>query len=233
MREIVFDTETTGLDPLQGDRLIELGCVELLNRIPTGRTFHAYINPAGRPVHPDAVKVHGITDAMLADKPVFEAVVEEFLAFVGDSPLVAHNAGFDKGFLNREMTLAGRPAFPDERFTDTLVIARRRHPNSANSLDALLQRYGIDASKRGKHGALVDAELLAQVYLELMGGRQAAFSLDAGEGAAASSAARQEPLARPAPLAPRLTEAEREAHRAFVATLGGTPLWAAYLKGEA
>ena len=227
MREIVFDTETTGLDARNGDRLVEIGGVELLNHIPTGRSFHRYLNP-GRPVHPDAVAVHGLTDAFLADKPRFEAVVDEFLAFVGDSALVAHNAGFDREFINAELERTGRPPLPEARFVDTLLIARRRHPGAANSLDALCARYNIDASARTVHGALLDAEILADVYLELLGGRQAmlALSLEDGAGPEAVVAVAIEP--RPRPLPPRLTEADREAHRAFVADLGGTPVWARY-----
>ena len=227
MREIVFDTETTGLDARNGDRLVEIGGVELLNHIPTGRSFHRYLNP-GRPVHPDAVAVHGLTDAFLADKPRFEAVVDEFLAFVGDSVLVAHNSGFDREFINAELERAARPPLPEARFVDTLLIARRRHPGAANSLDALCARYNIDASARSKHGALLDAEILADVYLELLGGRQAmlALSLEDGAGPEAVVAVAIEP--RPRPLPPRLTEADREAHRAFVADLGGTPVWARY-----
>jgi DNA polymerase-3 subunit epsilon len=227
MREIVFDTETTGLDARNGDRLVEIGGVELLNHIPTGRSFHRYLNP-GRPVHPDAVAVHGLTDAFLADKPRFEAVVDEFLAFVGDSALVAHNAGFDREFINAELERAARPPLPEARFVDTLLIARRRHPGAANSLDALCARYNIDASARTVHGALLDAQILADVYLELLGGRQAmlALSLEDGTGSEAVVAVAIEP--RPRPLPPRLTEADREAHRAFVAKLGETPVWARY-----
>ena len=227
MREIVFDTETTGLDARNGDRLVEIGGVELLNHIPTGRSFHRYLNP-GRPVHLDAVAVHGLTDAFLADKPRFEAVVDEFLAFVGDSVLVAHNSGFDREFINAELERAARPPLPEARFVDTLLIARRRHPGAANSLDALCARYNIDASARSKHGALLDAEILADVYLELLGGRQAmlALSLEDGAGPEAVVAVAIEP--RPRPLPPRLTEADREAHRAFVAKLGEAPVWARY-----
>ena len=227
MREIVFDTETTGLDARNGDRLIEIGCVELFNHIPTGRTYHRFMNP-GRPVHPDAVAIHGITDAFLADKPRFEELADEFLDFVGDSALVAHNAGFDRDFINMELQRAGRPALPDSRFVDTLQIARRRHPGASNSLDALCARYGIDASARTKHGALIDAGILAELYLELLGGRQAALALghDEAERVETTAAARIEP--RPRPLAPRLTEADREAHRAFVADLCEKPVWARY-----
>jgi DNA polymerase-3 subunit epsilon len=227
MREIVFDTETTGLDARNGDRLVEIGGVELLNHIPTGRTFHRYLNP-GRPVHPDAVAVHGLTDAFLADKPRFEEVVDEFLDFVGDSALVAHNAGFDREFINAELERAGRPALPEARFVDTLMIARRRHPGASNSLDALCARYGIDSSARTKHGALLDAEILADVYLELLGGRQAMLALSLEDGAGLEAVVTVAIERRPHPLPPRLTEADRQAHRAFVAGLCETPVWARY-----
>ena len=225
MREIVFDTETTGLDPIGGDRLIEIGCVELFNRIPTGRTFHAYINP-GRPVSRDAIAVHGLDEAFLSDKPPFETICAELLGFIGDCPLVAHNATFDRGFINMEVGRAGHPELPEERFVDTLFLARRRHPGSANSLDALCARYQIDNSRRTRHGALLDAEILAEVYVELLGGRQAMLALGA-EAEAGPSASGQWPTLppRPRPLAGRLTEPEREAHRRFVEALGDAALW--------
>jgi DNA polymerase-3 subunit epsilon len=176
MREIVFDTETTGLSFSGGDRLIEIGCVELFNRVETGRSFHAYVNP-GCAVHPEAVAVHGLSDAFLADKPGFHHVCEDLLAFIGDSPLIAHNAGFDFGFLNGELALCGRTAVCTSRMVDTLVLARQRHPGAKHSLDALCVRYGIDRSHRVMHGALLDAQLLAQVYVELCGGRQIGLGL--------------------------------------------------------
>lgn len=176
MREIVFDTETTGLSPLNGDRVVEIGCVELFNRVETGRTFHAYYNP-GRPMPSEAEAVHGLSDAFLADKPHFHDVCEELLEFIGDSPLIAHNASFDFGFLNHELGTCGRALVCLTRMIDTLVLARQRHPGAKHSLDALCTRYGIDRSLRIKHGALIDAQLLAQVYVELTGGRQIGFSL--------------------------------------------------------
>jgi DNA polymerase-3 subunit epsilon len=232
MREIVFDTETTGLDCLNGDRLIEIGCVELLNHIPTGRTFHKYINPR-RAVSLEAVEVHGLTDAFLADHPVFDGVVDEFLEFIGDSRLVAHNAGFDRDFINMELGLCGRTAIEDQRFVDTLTLARRRHPNGPNSLDALCSRFGIDNSTRTKHGALLDAEILAEVYLELLGGRQATLVLGSygRTGEETVAVAKVEP--RPQPLPSRLTLEDERAHAAFLAELGDAPLWNRYRKAEA
>jgi len=166
LREIVLDTETTGLDPALGHRLIEVGCVELLNHIPTGKTFHKYLNPR-RAIAYEASLVHGLTEEFLRGQPAFEEIADEFFDFLGDSPLIAHNAGFDRGFINMELGLCGRAELPEHRFVDTLVLARRRHPNAPNSLDALCARYNIDASARSKHGALLDAEILAEVYLEL------------------------------------------------------------------
>lgn len=225
MREIVFDTETTGLDPLGGDRLIEIGCVELFNRIPTGRTYHAYCNP-GRPVSAEAVAVHGLDDAFLRDKPPFEALCHEFLDFIGDCPLVAHNASFDRGFINMEIGRNGHSELPEARFIDTLLLARRRHPGSPNNLDSLCSRYGIDNSRRTKHGALLDAEILAEVYIELLGGRQAVLALGT-EGDVAASVGSVWPTVppRPRPLAARLGDAERQAHRQFVDGLGEAALW--------
>ncbi len=227
MREIVFDTETTGLDCLNGDRLIEIGCVELLNHIPTGKTLHRYVNPK-RPVAYEASLVHGLTDDFLRGHPGFEEIVEEFCDFVGDSVLVAHNAGFDRGFINMEFGLCGRQPLEDHRFVDTLVLARRRHPNAPNSLDALCARYSIDTSSRVKHGALVDAKILAQVYLELMGGRQSSLLLSTLRPESTAIASLGAVRVRPRPLAPRLTPQDAEAHRAFLATLGGDPLWLRY-----
>ena len=227
MREVVLDTETTGLDCLKGDRIIELGCVELLNHIPTGRTFQRYINPR-RPVPMEAVEVHGLTDAFLRDQPAFEEIVDPFIEFLGDSVLVAHNAGFDRDFINAELGLCGRPAIEEARYVDTLVLARRRNPNGPNGLDALCARYGIDNSARTKHGALLDAEILAEVYLELLGGRQATLALSALSDAGPVAAARRAVGPRPRPLQPRLTQADEEAHAAFVAALGSEPLWHRY-----
>ena len=230
MREIVFDTETTGLDCLNGDRLIEIGCIELLNHIPTGRSFHRYVNPR-RMVSPEAVLVHGLTDTFLRTHPGFEEVVDAFADFVADGVLVAHNASFDRGFINLELGLCGRPQFEEHRFVDTLLLARRRHPNGPNSLDALCARYGIDNSARLKHGALLDAEILAEVYLELLGGRQATLSLGSLTRGVLDSAAIQVLAARPRALAASLTLEEEFAHAEFLTTLGANPLWSRYRAG--
>jgi DNA polymerase-3 subunit epsilon len=232
LREIVFDTETTGLDAANGDRLIEIGCIEIVNRIPTGREFHCYLNP-DRQVHPDAVAVHGITDEFLRDKPRFAEVVGEFLAFVGDAPLVAHNGTFDLGFINAELERAARPLLAASRIVDTLALARRRHPAGPNTLDALCKRYGIDLSQRTKHGALLDSMLLAGVYVELLGERQATlvFAGSSGvQGMARVSAGQS--AQRPAPLPPLLSPEDETAHREFIKTLGAEPVWLQYL-GEA
>ncbi len=231
MREIVFDTETTGLDHANGDRLIEIGCVELLNHIPTGRTFHRYVNPR-RAVSDGAASVHGLTDDFLRGQPAFEEVVDSFVEFVGDSRLVAHNAGFDRGFINMELGLCGRPQLEEHRFVDTLLLARRRHPNGPNSLDALCARYGIDNSARTLHGALLDAEILAEVYLELLGGRQATLALGTLRRDGATFALTRGIEARPRQLTPRLTPDDARAHAAFVAGLGKAPLWARYFGAE-
>ncbi len=230
MREIVFDTETTGLDPKTGDRLVEIGCVEVVNRFPTGRNFHVYINP-GRPVPQEAFDVHGLSDEFLADKPRFDDVADDFVAFVGDAQLVAHNASFDMGFINFELKASGRAIFGAERVVDTLMMARRKHPGAPASLDALCNRYGIDRSKRIKHGALLDAELLAEVYLELTGGRQAGLDLSVSAQAtsAGETGGRVALPPRPAPLSPRITIAEAEAHAAFIAMIGEKALWNVYL----
>lgn len=224
MREIVLDTETTGLDPDTGDRLVEIGAVELVNHMPTGRTFHAYINPL-REVPQEAVDVHGLTTEFLADKPVFAAVAAEFAAFIGDARLVIHNAAFDMRFLNAELGWAGHPTVAWARAIDTLELARRRFPGAQNTLDALCRRFGVDNSARAKHGALLDSELLAEVYLELMGGRQPDLSLTVVAAGVAPGAIWVVP-ARPRPLAPRLTPEEAQAHALFVAGLGEGALWA-------
>lgn len=225
MREIILDTETTGLDPAAGDRIVEIGAVELLNHLPTGRTFHVYINPE-RDMPKEAEAVHGLSTAFLSDKPVFAAIAEAFLEFISDATLVIHNASFDVGFLNAELGFLGHAAILPERVVDTLHIARQKHPGSANSLDALCRRYGIDNSKRTKHGALLDSELLAEVYLELIGGRQRALVLETQvtKKAATVVAARVD-IQRSVPLAPRLSAEEREAHAAFVDALGEHALW--------
>jgi DNA polymerase-3 subunit epsilon len=226
LREIVLDTETTGLSPAGGDRIVEIGCVELVNRFPTGRSWHAYLNPE-RDVPEGAFAVHGLSAEFLADKPKFAEIAADFLAFVDGAALVIHNADFDMGFINMELGRLQRPALGGDRVVNTLLLARRKHPGVSNRLDDLCARYGVDNSRRTKHGALLDAELLAEVYVELVGGRQAALELGAagitGVAWAAGKARRRE-----APLAPRLTDEDRAAHRAFVDTLGERPLWAAY-----
>src|SRR6478735_3754068 len=219
MREIVFDTETTGLDPYQGDRLVEIGCVELVNGFPTGNSFHAYLNPE-REVPDGAFQVHGLSTEFLKDKPLFADVCEEFLAFVGDAPLVAHNAMFDLGFINAELERCKRVLLQRDRLVDTLMLARRRYPAGPNGLDHLCQRFSIDASRRTKHGALLDAELLAEVYVELTGKRQARLGLIEAVGATAQGTPIMLVRVRPTPLSPRVSDEERAAHQAFVATLG-------------
>ena len=227
MREIVFDTETTGLSPLNGDRLVEIGCVELVNRVETGRTFHAYFNP-GRPMPSEAEAVHGLSTVFLSDKPEFHELCEDLLEFIGDSPLIAHNASFDFGFLNHELSQCGRPLICMTRMVCTLVLARQRHPGAKHSLDALCTRFGVDRSLRVKHGALIDAQLLAQVYVELMGGRQIGLSLAAEPAQHASTvgAATAPILIKvrpPRPHAPSPEELER--HAAFVREIVD-PIWA-------
>jgi DNA polymerase-3 subunit epsilon len=232
LREIVLDTETTGLDPRKGDRLIEVGCVEIINRIPTGREFHRYINPQ-RDVPAEAEAVHGLSTTFLLDKPLFSAVADEFLSFVGEDVLVIHNATFDIGFLNHELGRLGKGAIPMTRVVDTLQLARRKHPAGPNSLDALCKRYGIDNSKRIKHGALMDSLLLAEVYIELLGERQAMLGLAesrlGGSGTQAQASARTLPP-RPSPLPSRLSETIEAAHRAFVETLGPKALWRRFME---
>jgi DNA polymerase III subunit epsilon len=229
MREIVLDTETTGLDPLRGDRLVEIGCVELLNSIPSGQTFHRYLNPQ-RDIPAEAFAVHGLSAEFLADKPFFADVVDDLIAFLGDDPLIIHNAAFDVAFLNAELDRCGKAAIGRERLVDTLMLARRKFVGVRNSLDDLCARFGVDTSKRVKHGALLDAELLAEVYLELIEARQAQLGLAAAEAAVVVAAGEEKILrVRPVPLVPRLTEAERAAHRAFVATLGDKAIWTDYL----
>jgi DNA polymerase-3 subunit epsilon len=228
MREIVLDTETTGLDPLRGDRLVEIGCVEIFNRMPTGQTYHVYINPE-RDMPAEAFAVHGLSTEFLAGKPLFTEVVDEFLAFIADTPLVIHNASFDISFINAELDRIKRPVVTRDRLVDTLLLARRKHPGVSNRLDDLCSRYSIDNSRRTKHGALLDAELLAEVYVDLIGARQSQLIL-ASEVATAQVGHGDTPRRqRGIPLAPRVTEAERDAHRAFIATLGDKPIWNEYL----
>ena len=225
LREIILDTETTGLDPATGDRIVEIGAVELVNHLPTGRTFHVYINPE-RDMPKEAEAVHGLSSAFLRDKPVFAAIAGEFLDFIGDATLIIHNASFDVAFINAEFGFLRLPPLLPERVVDTLHMARQKHPGAANSLDALCRRYGIDNSRRTKHGALLDSELLAEVYLELIGGRQTALVLEATRVKRTTTViAGPIDLQRPSPLPPRLTEAERQAHAAFIAGLGENALW--------
>ncbi len=227
MREIVFDTETTGLDPVQGHRLVEIGCVELLNRFPTGKTFHRYLNPE-RDMPVEAFNVHGLAIEFLKEHPLFVAVADEFLDFVGDAPLVAHNGYFDLNFINSELERAQKPVFARDRIVDTLMLARRKHPGGSNRLDDLCARYRIDNSRRTKHGALLDAELLAEVYVELIGARQAMLGLAAAGAEAMLDGAGLSLRVRPAPLAPRGSDVERLAHEAFVGTLGEKSIWQDY-----
>ncbi|MCE4223204.1 DNA polymerase III subunit epsilon [Methylobacterium sp. C25] len=240
LREIVLDTETTGTDAKGGDRLIEIGCVELINHIRTGKTFHCFVNPQ-RAVSEGAFAVHGLSDAFLSDKPVFANIVDAFLEFCGDARLVIHNAAFDVGFLNMEYARL-KPSAPQpillEDVVDTLALARRRHPGAANNLDALCNRYGIDNTKRTKHGALLDAEILAEVYVELLGGKQTSLGLATmvSDTAESSDVMLDIPDEGSSvsirPMRNRLTEIERERHMTFIATLGGNAIWRNYLGEE-
>jgi DNA polymerase-3 subunit epsilon len=229
MREIVLDTETTGLDPLRGDRLVEVGCVEIFNRMPTGQTFHRHINPE-RDMPAEAFAVHGLSTEFLASKPLFAEMVDEFLEFIADAPLIIHNASFDISFINAELERVRRPPIARERLVDTLLLARRKHPGVSNRLDDLCSRYAIDNSRRTRHGALLDAELLAEVYIDLIGARQsqlilAAESREIRIGVLGETPRRQ----RVVPLAQRITDADREVHRAFIATLGDSAIWNDFL----
>jgi DNA polymerase-3 subunit epsilon len=233
MREIVFDTETTGLDPKTGDRMVEMGCVEMVNRVPTGETYHAYYNPQ-RDMPAAAEAVHGLSASFLSDKPLFSDIAAEFLEFIGDAPLVAHNAGFDFGFLNAELVIAGLEPVSLDRKIDTVALARKKHPGAKLSLDALCSRYGIDRSHRVKHGALLDAELLAQVYVELTGGRQIGLGLAADAVAASSDDARGDETAsdligkptgeRREPRPHTASAAELARHKEFIGQMEST-LW--------
>ncbi|UDQ91858.1 DNA polymerase III subunit epsilon [Xanthobacter autotrophicus] len=234
MREIVLDTETTGLEAYGGDRLVEIGCVEMVNRILTGNVFHVYINPQ-RDMPQEAFNVHGLSAEFLSDKPIFSQVADEFLEFIQEDTLVIHNAAFDIGFLNAELERLGRPTIARDRVVDTLALARRKHPGGGNRLDDLMNRYGIDSSRRVKHGALLDAELLAEVYSELLGGRQASLiglveeSTEAPRLVVEARAAHP----RPVPLPPRISVSESEAHAAFVAALGEKAIWLKYAEAPA
>lgn len=224
MREIIFDTETTGLSPGDGHRIIEIGCLEIADLMPTGNHFQVFINPE-RLVPDEAIRIHGITNEYLADKPVFARpeIVDAFLEFVGDRPLVAHNADFDKGFINAELTRIGRKKLPDSQFIDTRALARARFPGLSNSLDSLCKRFGVSLAGRAYHGALKDAELLAAVYLELRGGREQGLDFSSGQGG--ESVKRQAARARGKILAPRISEAEKAAHQQFLRELGALDHW--------
>lgn len=226
-REIVLDTETTGFSPEQGDRMVEIGCVELVNHVPTGQIFHRYVNPE-RDMPEDAFRVHGLSAEFLAGHTLFADEVETFLDFIADSTLIIHNAPFDMGFLNAELERAGRGSLGNP-VIDTVALARKVHPGARVSLDALCKHYGIDNSHRALHGALLDAEILAEVYLELIGGRQVALALGREmPSAETTDAAPPSAGRRREPLAPRLGETERAAHRTFVATLGAEAIWSRY-----
>ena len=229
MREIVLDTETTGFDPQTGDRIVEIGAVELLRHVPTGRTYHQYINPE-RSMPDDAFQVHGLGDDFLRDKPVFKEIAQDFVEFVGDAKLVIHNAAFDMKFLNAELGWLGMAQIPWDQAVDTLAIARKKFPGSPASLDALCRRYGIDNSARTLHGALLDSEILAEVYLELIGGRQPDFGLSASESVSKEAAASgsERVAKRPVPLSSRLSEEEKTAHDAFVGAMGDNAVWSRF-----
>ena len=228
MREIVLDTETTGLDPFTGDRLVEVGCVELLNSIPSGQTFHRYIDPE-RDMPAEAFRVHGLSREFLTGKPKFAEIASDFLDFIGDAKLVIHNAEFDMKFLNAELKLINFPVLGFDRVVDTLSIARRKHPGAPNSLDALCARYGIDNSRRTKHGALLDAEILAEVYLELSGGRQTVFELAATAVQKVEISVTNLLTARQSEILPQIDAAELEAHAKAVAAFGDKAVWRKYL----
>ncbi|WIY54552.1 DNA polymerase III subunit epsilon [Devosia sp. YIM 151766] len=233
MREIVLDTETTGLSPQGGDRLVEIGCVELINHIPTGKHFHAYINPE-RFMPEEAFRIHGLGDDFLADKPLFKAVASEFRDFIGDATLVIHNASFDMGFLNAELEWAGLARLTNT-VIDTVMVARQKHPGARVSLDALCKHYGIDNSRRTLHGALLDSQILAEVYLELIGGKQVSLALVAEVETTTISLTRTRTAVTPRPVAlpGRISAAEAEAHAAFIAKMGEGALWTRYRASEA
>ena len=225
MREIVLDTETTGLDPFDGHRIVEIGALELHNHLPTGQTYHQYINPE-RDMPSEAFAVHGLSEQFLSEKPVFANIVDDFLKFVNGAPMIIHNASFDMKFINAELKWAGKPALPPEQAVDSLALARKKHPMGPNSLDALCKRYNIDNAMRDLHGALLDSELLAQVYLELIGGRQQSLTLvelkGQGEQQIVQATAAR---ARPNPLPSRLSQTEVAAHDTMVASLGESAVW--------
>ena len=227
-REIVLDTETTGLSPSTGDRLVEIGCVELINHIPSGRHYHVYLNPE-RSMPEEAFRVHGLSDEFLQDKPLFKAVADDFLAFIGDAQLIIHNASFDMGFLNAELERMGRRPL-NNPVLDTVMLAREKHPGARVSLDAMCKHYGIDNSRRTLHGALLDSEILAEVYLELIGGKQVSLALIAENRISGADAIASRVVARPRsnPLPPRISAEELAAHVAFVSKLGEDAIWAQY-----
>ena len=229
MREIIFDTETTGLSANDGDRIIEIGAIEMFNHVPTGKTYHQYLHPGDREIHPDAERIHGISMKQLEGEPRFEDIIDDFMAFFGDGRLIAHNASFDIGFFDAEMKRAGLKPFPRERVLDTLAMARLKYPGARNSLDALCQRYGVDNSHRDKHGALLDSELLAEVYIELIGGKQASLVLSNQDSNSENTPDRtsdSESFALPdlpkrvAPLPSRLSDKEKTLHSAFLDEIG-------------
>ena len=229
MREIVLDTETTGLSPREGHRIVEIGAVELINQVPTGEVYHQYINPE-RDMPAEAFNVHGLSEEFLQKQPVFNAIVAEFIDFVADGVLVIHNAPFDMAFINAELSWVHRPVIPDEQVLDTLAMARKKHPMGPNSLDALCRRFSVDNSVRTKHGALLDAELLAAVYLELTGGRQQNLEITQDPKNLKTGIRQQKNTASPraAPLPSRLTENEKAAHKELLSSLGQDALWRKY-----
>jgi DNA polymerase-3 subunit epsilon len=225
MREIIIDTETTGLDPAVGHRVVEIGAIELIHHVPTGRHYHQYINPQ-RLMPADAFEVHGLSDEFLRDKPVFAEIIDGFVEFIGEAKLIFHNAAFDTAFLNAELSFLRREPLPTDRIVDSLLLARQKHPLAANSLDALCKRYGIDSSRRRKHGALLDAELLAEVYIELIGGKQPALTLSTVPAVALPIFAGTRVIgSRPNALPSRITEAEMIAHRELIDSLGPRAVW--------
>ena len=225
MREIVLDTETTGLDPAAGHRIVEVGMLELINHIPTGQAFHRYINPA-RDMPAEAFAVHGLSSEFLSDKPTFAAIADDFLSFIDDAPLIIHNAGFDMGFINAELTRLARPTLDGDQVIDTLALARRKHPMGPNNLDALCKRHGIDNSRRDKHGALLDAELLAEVYLALIGGRQTAMQLTPTQSSQPEQKAETAILRPRAECLPsRISDDDKAAHDLMIEGLGEAAIW--------
>lgn len=237
MREIIFDTETTGLYPADGDRIIEIGAVEMINRFPTGKTFHEYLHPGDREIHPDAERIHGISLEQLKDKPRFEEIVPKFLTFFGEGTLIAHNAKFDVGFFDAELKRVNQPPIDISRVVDTLAIAKRKFPGARNSLDALCDRFGISRESRTLHGALLDSELLADVYIELTGGRQVGMSLEVVNDTTTAAPDSNDQLnqitrKRPHDLPPRLTEAELSAHEAMIQEIGEDAVWKKWLQQQ-